>query len=267
MQEKDFIGNRFDEVHIVFDDKQDFPLLLQCLDDGGQLLAEDGVHTGRGLVQQQDRGAAGQTAGQVQQFLLSIGDFTRLAAGDVFDEAVRQEGVGLEGVVDLFPIDTLVGQEGVPPLLPPLVREGQEDIFLDREVADQAHVLEGPADTRPLPTEGLEAVDGLAVQMDLAGILPDETGDDVEQGGLSGAVRAHQHGDGSARHLEGNVFQHLMVAVLLRDMFDCQLQSKVDGYFSPGRAGFLSNNKCTHFPSIYQDITEIWKYQPLTIIQ
>ena len=84
-----------------------------------------------------------------------------------------------------------------------LVVQADHDVLQHRLVVEQADVLEGAGDAGPVDLGGGHAVDVLAVQQDgaVGGLV--DLGQQVEDGGLAGAVGADEAGD--LRAAQGNV--------------------------------------------------------------
>ncbi len=98
---------------------------------------------------------------------------------------------------------------GLPPGRPGQLG-GQQHVVLDGEVVEQVEELEDDADV-PGPEPGqralAELVDPPPGQADLAGARPVQPGDQVEQGGLAAAGRAHDRHHLPGRHGQVHVQQ------------------------------------------------------------
>jgi hypothetical protein len=142
------------------------------------------------LVEQEQVGVADQRPGQGDPLLHRVRQAAREAAG-VLDGA---EGVEHEQrpVAQLLLVLVLVRQAE---------QRGQEaglggdagpghDVLEHRHVREQPHALQGARDAEPGQLVRLEAGEGLAAPAERALVGGDEAADDVEQGGLAGAVRA-----------------------------------------------------------------------------
>ena len=65
-----------------------------------------------------------------------------------------------------------------------------QDILHHAEVAEHATKLERTRDTAGPPVSRAKSGDGLPIETDLAAVRPVEPGNEIEQGGLAGTVRA-----------------------------------------------------------------------------
>ena len=76
------------------------------------------------------------------------------------------------------------------------------EVLADRQVAEDLHRLEGAADPAARDLVGGEAVDALAVVEDRPLVGPQETGHQVEDRALAGAVGADEAHHGAGRDVE-----------------------------------------------------------------
>src|SRR5665213_1266212 len=86
--------------------------------------------------------------------------------------------------------------------------EDRADVLLDRETAEDRRFLRQIADAEPRPPVHRQVGDVLAVEVDDSGIGGNEANDDVEAGGLAGAVRPEQPNHLAALHRHVDVAQH-----------------------------------------------------------
>ena len=77
-----------------------------------------------------------------------------------------------------------------------------QDVFAHRQAGERLHDLEGARDAAPRQPMRRLAGDVLAGIADRAGARLEEAGDDGEQRGLAGAVRADQRGDAASAAAE-----------------------------------------------------------------
>src|SRR5690606_5414998 len=82
---------------------------------------------------------------------------------------------------------------------------GDAHVLPDREVGEDASVLEGPDQTPPRELVGRRARHVLAAEHDSSTGRLEEPRDEVEGGGLTGAVGAHQAQHFALEDLEGEV--------------------------------------------------------------
>ena len=90
--------------------------------------------------------------------------------------------------------------------------ESDEHIIQHGHLAEHLDVLEGPHQSQGGQALRRKPRDILPVQVDLAGSLGVEAGDDVEQGGLPRAVGADDAGNLPFRDAEGDLLQRRQAA-------------------------------------------------------
>ncbi len=96
------------------------------------------------------------------------------------------------------------------------------DIVFDRHAAEDRCFLRQIADAAARALEHRLVGDFVAVEVDGAGIGLDQAGDDVEAGGLAGAVGAQQADRLAPLHADGNIPQHRLLLVLLAQVIGAQ---------------------------------------------
>ena len=89
------------------------------------------------------------------------------------------------------------------------------DIVLDVQAAEDRRLLRQVADARAARAGTSAAGDVLAVEQHLPGVGGDQAGDDVEAGGLAGAVRPEQADGLAAVQPQRDVAQHRAAAIVL----------------------------------------------------
>ena len=92
------------------------------------------------------------------------------------------------------------------------------DIVLDVEAAEDRRFLRQVADPEPGATVHRQSGDVLVVQQHLPGVGGDQPGDDVEAGGLAGAIRPQQAHGLAPVDRQRDIAQHGAVAVVLAQM-------------------------------------------------
>src|SRR5712691_2373102 len=109
--------------------------------------------------------------------------------------------------------DRELGQERVEHRLPGFGfglgdLENGADVLLDGEATEDRRFLRQIADAEARPAIHRQIGDVLAVELDRPGVGGNEADDDVEAGGLAGAVGAEQADDLAALHRHTDVAQH-----------------------------------------------------------
>jgi len=96
------------------------------------------------------------------------------------------------------------------------------DVVEDRHRGEQCRGLKGAADAERGDVRRRAALQGLAVQADVAPRLPVEPAQAIEQGGLAGAVRADQSHDPPLGHRESHRIERDNAAEAHSHVFDLQ---------------------------------------------
>ena len=135
--------------------------------------------------------------------------------GAIGEADMVEAGAGFASAAALCAADMEWAEHGADRLLTALVREADEHVVLGREVGEEAEVLEGAADAGVDDGLGREAIERAALEGDGAFLGPEEAGDDVEDGGLAGAVGADEAGDEALGDGEGGAIQRLEAAEAL----------------------------------------------------
>jgi hypothetical protein len=152
----------------------------------------DGVHAGRGLVEEeQARGRPGR-AGDLEASPVCVREAVRRLLHPVPDEPLAEERELLFGERVHLPL--LAARErsakgGLPhPRLCVPIGRGR-DVLLHCHVEEEAQGLERAGDPEAGDLVRLESDDALPFEDDVADVGPVDAGDEVEEGGLAGAVR------------------------------------------------------------------------------
>ncbi len=103
-----------------------------------------------------------------------------------------------------------------------MIVHADHDVFQQGHFLEHADVLERTGDTALGDLVRRDLADVLAVEFDRAAGSAQQTGDQVEDGGLAGAVRADQAKDAALRDIEIDVLQNLQAAKVLADVFELQ---------------------------------------------
>ena len=103
VQHRDALADAHDQIHVMLDQQDgDVELVPDAADDLHQLGGLGGVHAGGGLVQQQQLGAGGQGADDLQPALGAVGQAACLLAGQVGHVEDVQKPDGLVGGLALL---------------------------------------------------------------------------------------------------------------------------------------------------------------------
>ena len=196
IEHRDRLADSHNQIHIVFDQHDGDLERVPDLDDVLHQLRRLGrVHARRRLVQQKQGRVGTQGADDLQPALGAVGQGAGLHIRHVRHVEDGQQLQGpLVGHLLLLPV--LGGTEDAAPhVVVHLGVHAHLHVVFHREVVEQADVLEGPGDARPVDLGGVHAVGVFAVQQNgaLGGLI--DLGQQVEDGGFAGAVGADEAGD------------------------------------------------------------------------
>ena len=103
-----------------------------------------------------------------------------------------------------------------------LVRQAHAQVLFHREPAEDLAALRHEADAGARALVRRRILDGLAVELDAAGLDGHQAHQRLEQRGLADAVAPQQHRDLAAMRLQAHVAQDVRAAVVLVDVLDVQ---------------------------------------------
>ena len=199
-------------------------LALDLTDQADADLQLGGIEPGEPLVEQEQPGPGGQRPRELDALLVDVGELRAdelLAAGQ--PDALEQE-VGVPG--------GLGGRGRVA-----AERPAQHHVLARGHAREDPHELEGAGHPRPAHPERRGAEDLAALQPDRAGIGRDLTGDEIEDGGLAGAVRADDAHDGAGGDVEVEIGHREQAPERLAEAADPQQEALPLGH----HAGALRN--------------------------
>ena len=155
------------------------------------------AHAGHGLVEKHHLRVEGEGRGDLQRPLAAVGQLHGRDVGEVgkADGVDQAQGLGVEGAQHALGAPEV---EGVAAL----ALERDADVLQGRQVREHGGDLEGAHEAEPGDVGRSERRDVAAVVGDPALGRGQELGEQVEAGGLAGAVRADQRVDGAAAHVE-----------------------------------------------------------------
>ena len=197
-------------VHLVRDVDDADALGLELADDPEQL-GDLGIVQRRGrLVHDQDLGLERQGLGDLHHLLpgdRELADFGARIEPEV-QSGEDGRGVAVQGL--------LVEQEPEGPL----GLAADEDVLRGGEVVHQVELLMNDADAEVLRRTGRRNIDGHAVDADFAGVLRIDSGEDLHQGRLAGAVLPDEGVDLAGKELETGLPQRLHAGKSLVEIGD-----------------------------------------------
>src|SRR3954468_8180890 len=205
------------QAHIVLDQQHRYATRANGRDELAQGNAFGGVHACRGLVQRKQLRVGREGPRDFQPPLVAV----RQAAGGVVcpcpDPHVAEK-------LESAPLDRLLlGQRraglehGADDAGAGTHVAANHDVLQRRQVREQADVLEGSRDTRGGDAVGREAGDVACAEIEAAVVGGVHPGEDVEQRGLAGTVRANQAEDLRGLNVEGKLARRLDAAETLAD--------------------------------------------------
>ena len=195
----DGVGEAEHAVDIVLDD-QDRNIGGDVLDEVRTRSRSAAAKARQRLVQQQHLRLGAERDAEIDQPLPAIGQFAALDGLDPFKaeelDQLRGLGVDIAVVVDIAPE---VEAPGV------LRLQRQAQVFVDRQPLEQIGDLERAGQSLVADRLRRHALDLAAIQLDGAAVGRVEAGDEIEQRGLSRAVRPDQRVDLAGADLQARI--------------------------------------------------------------
>src|SRR6266542_6276256 len=199
VEDDDPVRHRHDELDGVLDEDDGDPFLLhEPADNPEKLLAYRRRQSDGGLVEEEEGGARGQRADDLDHSLLPAGQRAGGLVGEVADAHELEEPSGSRRGRPLCRARDGPPEQDAEESRGHLRVETRQHVLERGELAEEPAVLEGPPDAFRRYQVGSEAVDPLRAEADGAGRQRGVSGDRVEERGLAGAVGAD---DGA--HLAG----------------------------------------------------------------
>jgi hypothetical protein len=196
MQDRDVVGERQHEVHVVLDD-DDGERRGQPLDQVAERLHGTAAEAAGRLVEQEQLGLTGERHADLQEPALTVG---KVAGLDVLATGQADEpddgGRPVLGLAERRRRRPAVEAAG------PHDGHRHPEVLQHRVVVEQVQDLERATDPEAGAPVGREPRDVLPIEADLPGVGREQAAQQVEAGRLAGAVRADQRRQ--AVRLEGD---------------------------------------------------------------
>ncbi len=189
-------------------------------------------HAGRGFVQQQHLRVQRQGGGDLQRALAAVGQQHGGGLVVLLQPDVIQQGAGavVEMAQQPFGAPEVVGRAA-------LALQRQAHVLQRGQMREHGGDLERPHQAEPGDLRRLHAGDVAAVVADGAAGRLQELGEQVEGGGLAGAVGADQGMDGAGHHAQVDVVHGDKAAELARHTL--RLQDRLDQSLFPHHRSWL----------------------------
>src|SRR5471032_2347437 len=221
-QHRDAVAQAHHQLDVVLDQQHGLAFVLDLDQQLAQRQLFGGVHAGGRLVERQQLRIGGQRAGDFQAELIAIRQETRGALGELADADEVQQLLGALADRRFFQARGLVAEHGAEHALMGAHVAADHDVFQRRHLAEQTDVLEGAGDAGLGHFMRRGRRIRLAGQLESARVRLIQAGDDVEEGGLAGAVRPDQAVDLALHDLDADIGQRLQAAEALVDAGDIQ---------------------------------------------
>ena len=196
----DPVGDVAHHVHVVLDEEHGAAVVPQRLHVTEQRLLERGVHPGHRLVEHHQLRVGHQRAGHLEELALAAGELPGEVLALLDQQEPLEQGVGALGVVGLLAVPHRL-EHGAEKRLAPLAGRADPHVLDDRELREHLGQLEGADHAHPGDLVRRDLVQARAVERPVAAVGAVEPGEQVEEGGLAGAVRPDQRGDHAALDL------------------------------------------------------------------
>ena len=182
--------------HAVRDEDDRHAVRVERVDEIAEPVHVGGRQRGCRLVQQQHAGLARDRLGDLD---LLAGREREVAHQRVGVHVVHAETgeVLHDGALAPAPVDLACHQRLV----------GQQHVLGDGQIVDQGHFLKRRLDAEHVGAGGSPDGHVVAEYVNAAGVLADQPGQNLDEGGLAGAVLADQRADLTLRNGEGDVVE------------------------------------------------------------
>src|SRR5262249_8131279 len=209
VENRDAVGDGAGQAQIVGDDHLGAPAhRADASDQRADLLGEDGVQVGGGLVVEDQLGIDGEGAGDRGALAHPARDLRRQLALDVAELHLLEHAADGGGDVRRDPLMVLA--------------EPQRDVLPDRERPEQGGALEHHRDAEGLLPRGQRqvALEREVADDDASGVGPLEADDLAEQDRFALAALADDRQQLARSHREVDAREHLLRAVALADTLE-----------------------------------------------
>ena len=181
-------------VHVVLDKENGHSLRFESEDVLQQRFRESGVDAGHGLVEHHEFGVGHQRTRHFEQLALSTRERSRevILLGVEFESLQNLERLLLDLFFFLFPDER---KEARAEFLARLFGAAQFHVVHDGEQTKRLGQLERPDESASCDAVGGNVGERLAVERPFSFVRLVKTREQVEERGLSGAIRPDQRGD------------------------------------------------------------------------
>ena len=173
----------------------DLELIPDPADVLHELLGLPGVHAGRGLVKQEQGRIGGQGTHNLQAALGAVGQAARAHIRQVLHVKDRQKFQGFLVLSSLLGPVSRQTQDAGEHVIADLIVQADAHILFHRHVAEQADILECPCHAQLAGLHNVQALGIVPVDEHGAAGGLIHLGQQIEHGGLAGAVGTDQAGD------------------------------------------------------------------------
>ncbi len=193
-----------------------------ALHQGHEGLGLGRVEAGRRLVEQQQFRRGGERDRHAEQPLLAMGEAARALAAARRQADEIEQGARLVTEAGFLARQPLQAQQRAPQLGPAAQMQRGQHVLVRGAAAEHAGALEGTDDAERRDALGRQPGQCPPAITHGADLGPQIAGDDVERGGLAGAVGADQAQDRALRHGERDLGQGDQAAEPHRDGVDLE---------------------------------------------
>ena len=230
-----------DQGHVVFDDQQGYAPGQEFLHQGHEVFGFPGIEAGGGLVHEQELRLLGQGPGDFQTPLVAVGQGL---SGLVLLAPQAHQFQQFQGQPAIFRLGSAhhwQRQEGSKDSHLLVEVNPGENVFQHGHAPEELDILEGAGEPQAGPAVGGQTQHIRASQPDFAGARGQQAVNQVEAGGLAGAVGADQPEDLARRHRKGDVSQGLNAAERFTQAVDFKHGKNLGGKGEKGKREKLKN--------------------------
>src|SRR5262245_8689649 len=200
VEDGDPVAQTHDKPDVVLDQEECRTVGTDFLEKPRQLHRLGRVHPRGGLVESKQPWLGRQRPGELQAALIAVGKRPRKRAGAASDADVVEKLARALADGCLFRTRAWVARDGAQHARSCTRVPADHDILERSHVREEADVLEGARDAARGNLVRLEAGQARAAEMEFTAVGGVDSRQDIEQGGLAGAVGADETEDLAALH-------------------------------------------------------------------
>src|SRR5712671_1427016 len=210
------------QPHVVLDQQHRHTARAHGLDKLPECEGLRHVHARSGLVERQQLRLGCKRPRDFQTALVAVRQAARGVVGAIAYPDIVQQLRGARFDAPFLPQRRRPAQDGADHARLRAAVPADHHVLEGRKVGEQADVLEGARNSRPRDLIGPQPADVASIEQKKSLVRRVDSGEQIEQRRLAGAVRTDEAVDLGARDRKGNAVERVDAAEALRDAFRLQ---------------------------------------------